>query len=113
MKKKNDRREKDVFLIPASLLLVAKGALIQQRGSRLPKTVNVSWDHIDLKRQLFDKSKPYHATVEKLKLSGVKLVYKSGEMVRFIPGPNIPFKVKAYKESHIMLLFCIFFHMRI
>ena len=49
--KKNDRREKDVFLIPASLLLAVKGALIQQRGSRLPKTVNVSWDHIDLKRQ--------------------------------------------------------------
>lgn len=41
--------------------------------------------------------------MEKLKLSGVKLVYKSGEMVRFIPGTNIPFKVKAYKESHIVL----------
>ena len=51
MKKKNDRREKDVVLILASLLLAVKGTLIQQRGSRLPKTVNVSWDHIDLKIQ--------------------------------------------------------------
>ena len=52
-RKKNDRREKDVVLIHGSLLLAVKGALIQERGSRLPVTVNVSWDHIDLKKAIF------------------------------------------------------------
>ena len=41
--KKIDRREKDVLLIHASLLLAVKRALIQERGSRLPVTVNASW----------------------------------------------------------------------
>ena len=50
-KKKNDRRKKDVVLIHASLLLAVKGALIQEHGSTLPVTVNVSWDHIDPKRE--------------------------------------------------------------
>ena len=83
----------------ASLLLAVKGALIQERGSRLPVTINVSWDHIDLKKAIFDRFKRYNATVKKLELSDVKLVYKSGEMVRFIPGTNIPFTVKVYKED--------------
>ena len=56
-RERNDRREKDVVLIHASLLLAVKGALIQERGSRLPVTVNVSWDHIDLKKAIFDKFK--------------------------------------------------------
>ena len=51
------------------------------------------------KRQFFDKFKRYNSTVKELELSDVKLVYKSGEMVRFILGINIPFKVKAYKED--------------
>ena len=42
-RKKIDRREKDVLLIHASLLLAVKRALIQERGSRLPVTVNASW----------------------------------------------------------------------
>ena len=40
-----------------SLSIHVKGALIQERGSRLPGIVNVSWDHIDLKKAIFDKFK--------------------------------------------------------
>ena len=98
-KKKYDRREKDVVFIHASLLLAVKGALIQERGFRLPVAVNVFWDHVDLKKAIFDKCKRYNATVKKLELSDVELVYKSGEMVRFIPGTNIPFTVKVYRED--------------
>ena len=101
-RKKSDRREKDVVLIHASLLLAVKGALIQERGSRLPVAVNVSWDHVDLKKAIFDKCKRYNATVKKLELSDAELVYKSGEMVRFIPGTNIPFTVKVYKEDLVV-----------
>ena len=98
-REKNDWRGKDVVLIHAPLLLAVKGALIQERVSRMSITVNVSWDHIGLKKAIFDKFKRYNATVKKLMLSDVKLVYKSGEMVRFIPGTNIPFTVKEYKED--------------
>ena len=97
--KENDWREKDVVLIHASLLLAVKGALIEERVSKLPVTVNISCYHIDLKKTIFDKFKRYNATVKKLQLIDVKLVYKSGEVIRFIPGTNIPFTVKAYKED--------------
>ena len=59
-----------MVLIHASLVLAIKGALIQERGSRLPVTVNVSWDHIDLKKVIFEKFKWYNAIV---KLSEVNL----------------------------------------
>ena len=59
-----------MVIIHASLVLAIKGALIQERGSRLPVTVNVSWDHIDLKKVIFEKFKWYNAIV---KLSEVNL----------------------------------------
>ena len=53
-----------MVIIHASLVLAIKGALIQERGSRLPVTVNVSWDHIDSEKVIFDKFKWYNATVK-------------------------------------------------
>ena len=88
-----------MVLIHASLLLAVKGALIEERVSKLPVTVNISCYHIDLKKTIFNNFKRYNATVKKLELINVKLVYKSGEVMRFIPGTNIPFTAKAYKED--------------
>ena len=54
-----------------------------------------SWDQ----KIIFDKFMRYNSTVKKLKLSDVKLVYKSVEISQFIQGTNIPFTVKGYRED--------------
>ena len=98
-KKKKDKREAEEVLIHASLLQDISGKLTQDRGSRLPVKVDVSWDHVHVKKAIFEKFSRYNETVKDLKLEDVKLVYKNGEPVRYIPGTKIPFTVKGYKED--------------
>ena len=94
-REKNVWRKKDAVLIHASLLLALKGSIDTRTWFLIALTVNVSWDHIDLKKTIFDKFKQYNAEVKKFDLSDVKLVNKSGEMVCFIPGKNIHLTVRA------------------
>ena len=49
------RRKKVEVVINPSLLLPAKGILVQERGSRLPVSTNVYWSPSELKRAIFNK----------------------------------------------------------
>ena len=86
-------------MINVSLLLPVTGILVQERGSRLPITANVNWSPNELRRAIFNKFKRYNSIVKKLDLSDVKLVYKDGERVQYIPGTTIPFTLKEYKKD--------------
>ena len=98
-RKKNDQKEKEQVVINASLLLPVKEVLIQERGSRLPISANMNWGPSELKRAIFNIFKKYNYTVKKLDLLDVKLVYKDGERVQYIPGTTTPFILKEYQKD--------------
>ena len=84
------------MVINASLLLPVKEVLIQERGSRLPISANMNLGPSELKRAIPNTFKRYNYTVKKLDLPDVKLVYKDGERVQYIPGTTTPFILKEY-----------------
>ena len=96
MKRKQDSRLTSETTIFASIL---KSDLRQDRGTRLPIKVDVNWDSIQLKRAVFEKFKRYNLSFSMYEIEDVKLVYKSGEIIRYIPGTKVPFTVRGYKED--------------
>ena len=95
-----DKSSSDETTIFASMMKRNEdGNLKQEKGSRLPVKVQTSWGPYDLHTAVFEKFNRYNRYCsEKLK-EDFKLIYKNGETIKYIPGTNIPFTVKAYKDD--------------
>lgn len=99
-KRKIDIREVKESTIFASILRRDEGDnLKQEKGSRLPIKVNTDWGPYPLKQAVFEKFQRYHRNFHHNKISDFKLVYKSGEVIKYIPGTKTEFSVKKYKED--------------
>ena len=98
-KGKVDSREVIENTIYASLARIEDGLLKQERNSRLPVIVNVNWGPFELKSAVFEKFSRYNKSFVGKKKEDYKLVYKNGDIVRYIPGTQTQFTVKRYKED--------------
>lgn len=94
------KRKKDSKKIQVTVYgSVMKADLKQDRGIRLPIIVEPSWGSSELKTVIYEKMCRYHKHVGDFEISDYKLVYKTGESVKFIPGTKTPFTVEAYKAD--------------
>ena len=99
-KRKLDKRAVIETTIYSSILKQgADGTLKQEKGSRLPIKVNVEWGPYPLKQAVFEKFKRYNNNLALNSIEDFKLVYKNGDVIRHIPGTDIPFTLKGYKED--------------
>ena len=99
-RRKLDAREVKQSTIFASLMsLNSDGILKQEKGSRLPVKVDVSWGTYKLKEAVFEKFQRYNKNVEGKQKSDYKLVYKNGDTIRFIFGTDVDFTIKGYKDD--------------
>lgn len=98
---KKDKREMSETVIFASMLRRSNDddALKQVRGSRCPVKCLVESTPVELKRVVYEKMKRYNKEVSNYEIHELKLCYKDGEQIRFIPGTRTPFTLKAYKED--------------
>ena len=78
---------------------ILKDNMKQERGSRLPVNVNVSWGASEVRKAVYDKMCRYNKHIGDWSELDYNLVYKSGEKILFIPGTKIPFTVEKYKED--------------
>ena len=69
------------------------------RGSHLPVKVHVDFDSIQLKKAAVDKMVRYNRYLVSHEIYDYRLCYKNGETVNFIPGNNVPFILRTYKEN--------------
>ena len=78
-----------------------KGLKIDRRNTAVLKNVKVSVndDPYAVKKAAFDKLSRYNPDFPCRKIRYCKLAYRSGERVRYLPGTNLPFTVKSYKED--------------
>ena len=99
-KKKNDKRNCDETTIYASMMRKDdEDNLKQEKGSRLPVKVKTDWGPYDLHKAVFEKFQRYNKYCEQKSKSDFKLIYKSGEVIKTIPGTDVPFTIKGYKED--------------
>lgn len=97
--KKQDKRSVQEATIYASIMRNVDGKFKQDRGTRLPVIVNVDWSAPELKSAVYKKMIRYHTYVADYPQSDYKLIYKNGEVIRNIPGTDIPFTVGGYKTD--------------
>lgn len=95
--KKNKHPEK--VKIYVSCLNNVKGLLKQVTGSRTPVEVSETADYSDTKFVAFEKLHRYVPELAEFNLEEIDLVYKSGNIAFYIPGTQIPFTLKSYKED--------------
>ena len=71
----------------------------QDRGSRLPVIVDINWGPWRLKQAIFERFRRYKIISEEDKIWDYNLSYKNGDKIENLPGTNIPFTVKAFKQD--------------
>ena len=100
-KKKLDGREVQESTIYASLAYMDENDNIKQvRSKRTPVIVKVDWNAYELKTAVFEKFQRYHHKTFEGKIKhDFKLVYKNGDVIKKIPGTDIDFTIKRYKED--------------
>ena len=99
-KRKLDLRlVKETTIFASILHREADGSLKQMKGSRLPIKVNTDWGPHPLKEAVFENFQRYNKSLALNTIHNFKLVYKDGDLIRFIPGTKIDFTVKGYKED--------------
>ena len=99
-KSKIDKREVKETTIYASVGEIDDvGNIKQIKGSRLPVKVEVDWGSYQLKNAVFDKLERYNNLVKGKRKSSYRLAYRNGETVKYLPGTEIEFTVKKYKED--------------
>lgn len=94
-----DNRNTNEAYITAGILRDNNGTLKPERGSHIPVKVDVNAGPFDVKKAAYDKIKRYNPDFAAIDASSCKLVYKCGTRVQYLPGTNIPFTVKKYKED--------------
>lgn len=76
-----------------------KADLKQDRGTRTPIIVEKTFGANELKNAIYEKISRYHKHVADFEKSDYKLVYKSGDTIRCIPGTQTPFTIEGYKKD--------------
>ena len=61
-----------------------KEGLRQDRGTRLPVLVDISWGAAELKKAIYEKMGRYHSHILDFRMSDYNLIYKTGEIIRFV-----------------------------
>ena len=95
---KNDKNESSITV--GLMKQNSLGMLQIVRGTHLPVKVDPSWNAHELKVAAFEKLSRYLKCLKERKHIEYKLVYKNGDTVKYIPGTNIEFTVKDYKEDY-------------
>lgn len=99
VKKKRVKENEDISIF-ISVLRQSDGQLRQISGSRIPlNNVKPQWNHVELKRASYEKLKRYNNIIATKTYEEVKLVYRSGENCRYLPGTTTPFTLEAYKND--------------
>ena len=78
---------------------ILKENLKQDRGTRTPIIVEKTFGPDELKSAIYQKITRYHKYIADFEKCDYKLVYKSGESIRFIPGTKTPFTIENYKKD--------------
>ena len=64
----------------------------------------MNWGSYDLKKAVFEKFKRYNKAVEDCDITEFKLVYKSGDVIKHIPGTETLFTVKKNSNKILELV---------
>ena len=94
----SDKRYKTETTIVIKEMICKNGVLNPRGGFSIPLQVKTDDDAYKVKKAGNEKMSRYCPDFC-YNFSDVKLVYKSGEVVRYIPGTDIPFTVQRYKED--------------
>ena len=97
--RKKDGRLTEETHISIAVLKNVFGTFKVARGTILPVKVGVNDDSYAVKKAAFDKLSRYNPDFPCHQITDCKLAYRSGERVRYLPGTNLPFTVKSYKED--------------
>ena len=92
---KTKKPTSDKMTVNGSLL---KANLKQDRGTSTPVIVEKSFGPYELKRVIYEKVSRYHTHVSDFDRIEYKLVYKTGDTIKYIPGTEIPFTVENTKQ---------------
>ena len=98
-KKNTDKRFTDESIITIKEMLCKDGKLNPRSGFSIPLQVKVDADALHVKRAAYEKMSRYCPDFSCSDISDCKLVYESGEVVRYIPGTCDPFTLRKFKAD--------------